>query len=121
MKGWDLTKSKKKICDSPNFLYWTRYVSNYNSNTKNEFQKASTFDILFERYGKEKFLDGFKRSDWTKDFKVEIKKAGIVLKNEYKTSVRKVVHNIQQRIQDRCALETSADAYFSRYQEWRSF
>ena len=68
---------KGNLFDSPNFLYWMRYVSNYNSNTKNKSQKASTLDILFERYGKEKFLNDFKMSDWTKDLKVEIKKAGI--------------------------------------------
>ena len=80
---------EENLFDSPKFLYWMRYVSNYNSNTKNKFQKASTLDILFERYGKKKFLNdfkkflkGFKGSNWTKDLKVEIKKAGIVLENE---------------------------------------
>ena len=109
------------LFDSPKSLYWMRYCSWNNSK---KATKTSTLNILFERYGKEKFLNdfnkflkGFKGSDWTKDLQVEIKKAGIVLKNEYKTSVRKVVHNIQQRIQDRCALKTAANAYFSRHQE----
>ena len=81
-----LDNIKENICDSPNFIYWMRYCSWYNSKAAT---KTSVLPILFERYGKEKFLDdfkkflkGFKESDWTKDLEVEIKKAGIVLENE---------------------------------------
>ena len=77
-----LDKIKENLFDSPNFLYWMRYVSKYNSKTENEFQKASTLFILFQHYGKEKFLQEFKRSDWTKDLEVVMKMAGIVPKNE---------------------------------------